>query len=121
MLDRIIISDLLLRCIVGINEHERREKQDVLLNVEMWADISGAVKDDDLGKTVDYKVVNKQIIAAVQDSEFYLVESLASSVADICLSHERVEKVRVRVEKPGALRFARSVGVELTREKKGEK
>ncbi len=117
MLDRIVIKDLLLRCIVGINEHERNQKQDVIINVEMMADISEAVAHDDVTKTVDYKVVNKEIITAVEESSFYLVESLASRIADICLSHEIVKKVSVSVEKPGALRFARSVGVELVREK----
>lgn len=117
MLDKILIKDLLLRCIIGINEHERLQKQDVLVNIEMWADIAGAVADDSVARTVDYKVVNKEIVSSVESSSFMLLESLGSSIADICLSHSAVRRVRVLVEKPGALRFARSVGVELTREK----
>ncbi len=118
MLDRIIIKDLFLRCIVGINDIERKQRQDVLINVDMWADISEAVGSDDVSHTVDYKTVNKEIVAMVENSSFYLVEALASSIADICLSHEKVKRARVLVEKPGALRFAGSVGVEVTREKK---
>lgn len=120
MADRVLIRDLLLRCVIGINEHERNQKQDVLVNVDMWADMSDAIAGDDVSATVDYKVVTKKIITSVEKSTYFLLESLASSIADICLSHERVERVRVLVEKPGALRFARSVGIELTREKKGE-
>ena len=120
MLDQIHIRDLLLRCIVGINEHERTQKQDVVVNVEMWVNLSEAVRSDDVSKTVDYKEVNKQIITAVEGSSYFLIESLASKIADVCLAHSKVRKVRVEVEKPGALRFARSVGVELTREKNSD-
>ena len=120
MIGRIAIRNLRLRCIVGINEQERTQKQDVVVNVEMWADVAEAVRTDNVRDTVDYKVVNKEIIAAVGKSSFLLVESLASAVADICLSHERISRVRVMVEKPGALRFADSVGIELTKEKTGQ-
>ena len=120
MQDRVLIRDLLLRCVIGINEHERNQRQDVLVNVDMWADLSAAAASDDVSSTVDYKVVTKEIISSVEKSSYFLLESLASSIADICLSHEKVERVRVLVEKPGALRFARSVGIELTREKKGK-
>ncbi len=120
MIGRIAIRNLRLRCIVGINEQERTQKQDVVVNVEMWADVAEAVRTDNVRDTVDYKVVNKEIIAAVEKSSFLLVESLASAVADICLSHERISRVRVMVEKPGALRFADSVGIELTKEKTGQ-
>lgn len=117
MPERIVIRNLRLRCIVGINDNERHQKQDVLLNIEMWADLSGAIRGDDVRETVDYKVVTKQIIGAVESSSYFLVETLASAVADICMSNGRVVRAKVLVEKPGALRFADSVGVEVTREK----
>jgi len=115
--DKILIKDLLLRCIIGINESERREKQDVLINVDIWADLTQAAKTDDLSKTVDYKQITKDIVKLVEKSEFFLVETLAESVAKVCLQRERIEKVKVMVEKLGALRFARSVGVEILRRK----
>jgi len=115
--DKIVIKDLLLRCIIGTNESERREKQDVLINVAIWADLTQATETDDVSKTVDYKQITKDIVKLVEKSEFFLVETLAESVAKVCLQHERIEKVRVTVEKPGALRFARSVGVEILRRK----
>ena len=115
--DKILIKDLLLRCIIGINESERREKQDVLISVAMWVDLSEAAKTDDVSKTVDYKRVTKDVIKLVEKSEFFLVEALAESIAKVCLQHEKVGKVRVTVEKPGALRFARSVGVSILRKR----
>ena len=115
-MDKIVIKDLLLRCIIGINEEERREKQDVLINIEMSLTFSEASKKDDITKTVDYKKINKKIIATVENSKFFLVETLAEKIAQICLDNVKIRKVKVSVEKPGALRFARSVGVEITRE-----
>ena len=116
-LDKILIKNLLLRCIIGIDDLERREKQDVVINIVMWCDLARAAEADDIRKTVDYKKVNKSIVKLVEKSQFFLVETLAEKIANMCLQHGGVKKVRVTVEKPGALRFARSVGVEITREK----
>jgi FolB domain-containing protein len=114
-MDKILIKDLRLRCIIGINEFERREKQDVTINVVIWSNLTEAAKTDDIRKTVDYKEITKGIIKLVEGSEFCLVETLAEKIAESCLEHARVKKVRVTVEKPGALRFARSVGVSIIR------
>jgi len=115
--DRIHIRDLALRCIVGIEPEERRERQDVLINITMHADLRWAGRTDDIADTVDYKAVKLAVIAEVEGSSYYLVERLAERIAEICLSHSGVAAVRVLVEKPGALRFARTVGVEVFRER----
>jgi FolB domain-containing protein len=117
-MDRILISDLLVRCIIGVNEDERREKQDVVINLAISADLSKAGKSDRFEDAVDYRGLKKRIMAMVENSRFYLVEALAEAVAALCLENPAVEQVHVRVEKPLALRFARSVGVEITRGKK---
>jgi len=114
-MDKILIKDLRLRCIIGVNEFERREKQDVTINVVLWSNLTEAARTDDIGKTVDYKEITKGIIKLVEGSQFCLVETLAEKIAKNCLEHARVKKVRVTVEKPGALRFARSVGVSILR------
>lgn len=116
-LDRIEIHDLLLRCIVGINEAERRNKQDVVINIVMWADTRLAARSDSIDDAVNYRTVTKQIIEFVEVSEFYLVERLVERIAEICLRDPRVEQAQVSLEKPGALRFARSVGVTITRQR----
>jgi FolB domain-containing protein len=115
-LDRITIRDLGFRCIIGINEDERREKQDVIVNLTLWADLRKPCQSDDINDTIDYKALKKLILTRAEQSEFFLVEALAQTIADICLAQALVQKVRVCVEKPAALRFARSVGVEITRE-----
>ena len=116
-MDKILIKDLRLRCIIGVNDSERREKQDVTINIVIWSDLTEAAKTDNIDKTVDYKEITKGIINLVEGSEFCLVETLAEKIAESCLEHARVKKVRVTVEKPGALRFARSVGVSILRKR----
>jgi FolB domain-containing protein len=115
MTDRIYIKDLLLRTIIGINDEERHNRQDVLINIVLFADMRTAGASDDIKDAVNYRTITKQIIRLVEGSQFYLVEKLAAEIAAICLEDPRVERVTVRVEKPGALRFARSVGVEIDR------
>ncbi len=112
-MDAIEIKDLLLRCIIGINESERKDKQDVLINITLWADLDAAARSDDIAQTVNYRTITKKIIEHVEASSYFLLETLTDRIADICLQDPGVCKVEVSVEKPGALRFARSVGVRM--------
>ncbi len=114
-MDRIRISDLLVRCILGINEKERHEKQDVVINLTLHSDLSRAGKSDSIEDTVDYRALKKRVLAMVETSQYFLVEALAEAVADLCLNFQGVRQVDVCVEKPHALRFARTVAVEISR------
>ncbi len=113
--DRVFIRDLAIRCIVGVDEYERREKQDILVHLTMHTDLRKAGRTDALEDTVDYRAIKKRILHLVEESRFRLIEALAQSIADECLRDERVERVEVMVEKPGALRFARTAGVAIVR------
>jgi FolB domain-containing protein len=113
--DCIEIKDLLLRGIVGINAWEREKPQDILVNITLFADLRRAGASDDLTDSVNYRTLTKQIIAHVESAGRFTVEALAADVARLCLETPGVQRARVRVEKPGALRFARSVGVEIER------
>ncbi len=115
-LDRIHIRDLALRCVIGLYEDERREKQDVVINITLYADLGKACRSDDVGDTVDYKIIKKNVIALVEQSSCRLIEHLAEQIAQSCLADPRVVRVSVCVDKPGALRFTRSVAVEIVRE-----
>ena len=115
MPDQIHIADLLLRTIIGINEEEREKKQDVLINITMGVDLKAAGHSDQIADAVNYRTITKEIIDLVENSQFQLVEAMADEVARICLKDERVACAEVRIEKPGALRFARSVGVSVVR------
>jgi len=114
-MDRILIRDLLLRCKIGVEEEERREKQDVLINIVLTADLRKPAQSDRFEDTVDYRAIKEKVIAVVEKSEFLLVEALAEHIAEICLESPGVLEAQITVEKPSALRFARSVGVEITR------
>ena len=114
-MDKIFIRELALRCIIGIYPEERREKQDIIINMEMHCDLRKAGRSDDLNDTVDYKAIKKSILALVEKSGFQLIESLAESISDIALVDEKVQQVVVTIDKPGALRFAKSSAVEIIR------
>lgn len=118
LFDKIYIRDLQVRCIIGIEPEERREKQDILINLILYTDCQPAGKSDDINDALDYKIVKKSILKSIENSSFYLVEKLAEEIANISLSFEKVKGVTVTVDKPGVLRFARSVAVEITRMKR---
>lgn len=113
--DQIMIKDLMLRGIIGINDWEREHKQDILINITLYLDLKPAGASDKIEDTANYRTLTKQIIAHVESSAPYTVEALATEIARLSVGVAGVERVRVRVEKPGALRFARSVGVEIER------
>jgi dihydroneopterin aldolase/D-erythro-7,8-dihydroneopterin triphosphate epimerase len=115
MSDVIEIHDLLVRAIIGINADERVNLQDVLINVRLETDTRPAARSDDIRDAVNYRTIAKEIIDLVENSRFHLVERLAEEVAGLCLRDERVQKAVVSIQKPSALRFARSVGVTIER------
>jgi len=115
--DKVIIKDLLLRGIIGINDWEREKKQDILINIVMEGDLRAAGSSDDIQDAINYRTVAKAVIKHVDETGRFTVEALAADIARICLQAKGVERARVRVEKPGALRFADSVGVEIQRER----
>jgi len=114
-LDQIIIRDLQFRCVIGVDKEERREKQDVLAQLTLHMDLREAGKTDAIEDTLDYKSLKKEILGMAEVSRFHLIEALAQRMADICLTHDRVDHVEIVVEKPGALRFARTVSVMIVR------
>jgi len=118
-MDRIYIRDLALRCIIGIFDFERSNKQDVVLNITLDCDpFTDAAASDHIDDAVDYKSLTKKIIGLIEPSEFQLIETMADQVAQLCLAHSpKVARATVCVDKPGALRFARSVAVEVVRER----
>ena len=116
-MDKILIKDLLLRGIIGINPDERVNKQDILLNLVIFADIRKAAASDDIADAVNYKSITKRIIAHVEESPDFLVEKMVTDIARLVITEFGVERVIVRLEKPGALRFADSVGIEIERTK----
>lgn len=107
------IRDLRLRTIIGITDLERRERQDVVINVRIRYDAGAAMAGDDFSRAVDYKRITKRIIAEVEDSRFRLLEALAGRIYEVVREAAEVEAVEVVVDKPHALRFADSVAIRV--------
>ncbi len=114
-MDQVIIKDLLVRGIIGITERERERPQDILINAVLFTDISRAAQTDSISDCVDYSKVAKKLTAHAESAGRQTVEALVTDLAQICLEQAGVQGVRIRVEKPGAVRFSRSVGVEIER------
>ncbi len=116
-MDQVFIKDLLAHGIIGVNDWERLAPQDILINIVMFADLKAAGESDALGDSVDYQAVADKVRAHAETACRLTVEALAADLAKLCLEQTSVQKVRVRVEKPGAVRSSKSVGVEIEREK----
>ncbi len=114
-MDKTIIKDLVVRGIIGIENWEREKLQEILINIELFSDQSAAAQSDDIADCVNYRTVAKKVIAHAESAARQTVEALAADIAKISLAEPHVQKVRVRVEKPGAVRFSKSVGVEIER------
>jgi D-erythro-7,8-dihydroneopterin triphosphate epimerase len=115
MTERIEIHDLLIRGIIGINDDERVNLQDVVIDLTLETDLRAAGESDDIEDAVNYRTIVKDVIDLVENAKFFLVERLAARIAEVCLSDERVDRAIVSVRKPGAIRFARTVGVTIER------
>lgn len=113
--DRIFLRGLEVDCIIGFIEWERRIRQTVVIDLEMPVDCRRAALTDEVESTIDYKKVAKRIIAFVEDSQFKLVETLAHRIALLVLEEFGLDWVRLSVNKPGAIRGSRDVGVSIER------
>ena len=116
-MDTIYLHDLRVETIVGIWDWERKIRQTVSINLDMAADIRRAAASDSIDDTLNYKLVAKRVRQFVADSSFQLVETLAERIAEVVLNDFGVPWVEVQVNKPGAIRGARDVGVKIRREK----
>jgi dihydroneopterin aldolase len=114
-MDKIYLTGLEIETIVGIWDWERRIPQTVVVDLEMGADIARAAKSDSIDDTLNYKLVSKRVQGLVKEGAFQLVETMAERIAEAILTEFDVPWVRVRINKPGAIRGARDVGVEIER------
>jgi len=113
--DHIFLRGLAVECIIGFIDWERRTRQTVLIDLELPCDCARAARRDDVGDTLDYKRVAKRVLAWVGESQFQLVETLAHRLALTLLGEFPIEWVRITVNKPGAIRHSRDVGVSVRR------
>jgi dihydroneopterin aldolase len=113
--DFIFVEGLQTRCVIGIFDWERKVRQTVRINLEIPTDVGRAAKRDRIRDAVNYKAISKRVLAETKKSRFLLVESLAEFIAGLVLREFKLREVTVRVSKPGAIRGAKDVGVQVTR------
>lgn len=114
-MDIVYVHDLRIETVIGVYDWERQVRQTVVIDIDMMADISAAAKTDRIEDALNYKAVAKRLIAFVSSSNFYLVETLAEHVATLIMTEFRVPWVRLRINKEGAVRGAKGVGVIIER------
>lgn len=114
-MDKVFIINLNARGIIGINDWEREKKQPIQINVTLYTDLRKAGTSDNISDCVNYRTIAKKVLSHAESAKRFTVEALANDLAKICLEDQKVSKVTVRVEKPAAVRFADSVGVEIER------
>ncbi len=114
-MDKILIKNLRVQGILGVNDWERTTLREIVVNVALFTDTRRAAQSDNIADCVDYSQAAKEIRTLVEGARRFTVEALAEDIAGLCLSRLGVRKVTVRVEKPGAITGAESVGVEIER------
>ena len=117
-MDKIFIKDLVVNCIIGVNQEERMQEQDVIINVILYVNIHDACRDDDLRKSVDYDRLASKIISVSKSAKRLTLEALANDIAVACFLEPIVSKVKLSVEKPNAIKNAKSAGISITRVRK---
>jgi len=114
-MDRIFLSEMKIDTTVGIWEWEKRIKQQVIIDIEMSADIKKAAATDQIEDTLNYKAVAKSVRKLVEESSFQLVETMAEKISELVIGEHNVSWVRVKVNKPGAIRGSKGVGIIIER------
>jgi FolB domain-containing protein len=111
---RMYIENLRLRAIIGANDWEREQKQDVVISITVDFNPTAVIASDNLVDTVNYKAMKKRVMALVEASAFFMIEKMAAAIIDAVMRDPLVTSTTVRVAKPGALRFADNVWIELS-------
>lgn len=114
-MDLVYLHGLEVRCVIGVWEWERRIRQKLVIDLDLAADVARAAASDRLEDALDYKKIARRVTAFVAESEFRLVETVAERVAGLLTKEFAVAWVRVRVDKGGAVRGARNVGIVIER------
>jgi D-erythro-7,8-dihydroneopterin triphosphate epimerase len=116
MRDHIDVQELVVKALIGVREEERRAKQELRIHLRLFIDTRRAGATDRIEDTTDYDAVAQRVVRVAEESHFQLLERLAEEVARVCVKDFAVPRVQVRIEKPGALRMAKSVSISIERD-----
>ena len=114
-MDKIFINSLRIKTLIGVNPHERKFPQDLLLDLEVFFVPGPSKETDNIADAIDYDTICNFTVKLVQESKFRLIEKLAETIANSILQNFDVSEVKIRITKPEALKFTSEVGIEITR------
>ncbi len=117
MKDKIFLEGLQTTCKIGIYDWERKIRQKIIVDLEFPSSISKAARRDRIQDTADYKKIAKHALSFIEDSKFFLIETLAEKLASSLLKNFKLREITLKLSKPGAIRHAKNVGVLITRKK----
>ena len=113
---KILIKDLIVDFLIGVYPEERKNRQNLIINLEIRADLSQACKTDNVNHTLDYEKIERMLINLSNESEFCLIETIANKIGCLILEENLVKSVLVRIDKPKAIKSATSAGIEIKME-----
>lgn len=116
-MDKIIIRDLLAHGLLGVYEYEREQTQEILINLILYTNTQPAAQSDNISDCLNYHTLANNVKTLAESAQRFTIEALTNDIANLCLAEKRVQKVRVRVEKPEAISFLSTIGVEIERQR----
>lgn len=116
-MDTIFLHGLKAKTLIGVYEWERQQPQILLLDLDIGTDFLQAAQSDDVADTIHYAQVAEEIISALAEQSFLLLETLAEYVAQFILTRYQALSVKVKVVKPGILASVAQVGVMIERQR----
>ena len=114
-MDKVFLRGLQCQCLIGVWEWERKVKQKLIFDIELYTDMSAAAKSDDLGDALNYQRVAERVTELAEGSSYALLEALAEEIANMILAEFPVSSVTLRIDKGPAVKNVKNVGVEISR------
>ena len=114
----VFIKDFIINEIIGIHEHEKIKKQKIVFNIIIDVDQNTIANENDIKSVVDYEKITNKLKNLAKNKQYNFLESLAEDSFDEIFKDKRINSVKVKIEKPDAIKNAGSVGIEVFKTRK---
>ena len=109
----VFIKDFIIQEIIGIHEHEKTKKQKIKFNIVVNVKQNTVPDEKDIKSIVDYEKITNKLENLVKNKKYNFLESLAEDSFKEIFEDKRINSVKIKIEKPDAIKNADSVGVEV--------
>jgi len=109
----VFIKDFIIQEIIGIHEHEKIKKQKIKFNIVVNVNQNTVPDEKDIKSIVDYEKITNKLENLVKNKKYNFLESLAEDSFKEIFEDKRINSVKIKIEKPDAIKNADSVGVEV--------